>query len=387
MKINPFAFLLFSFIPVITTALEVDREVMPRINVAGEIIATHDNTHFQSTGNSKATVNVDDSALMLTLDKKLFDDGVGGARIGFKEANPDVKYHLLHTFYWNQSVELLLGRSTINNTLLEFPLMRDEDLLSFTHIGNAQSNEEFDQQFAATLFGAWYFDKKNQSIEAWASDLRNETSITRPKGFNYHGLGYHYKPNDDIRYTQWIREAGVQVSNQRILANGDTKHLTAWLAGLDVNFHLNPQFNWSGFIQGIYNHGLKNITSAQLSDLDNHISNQARAKSTSFVAGLRYTHRPMLLTRWQAGLTVGYKKYSNVKKASVWSIVPNVAYQLGMGFSVNAQYKHIKHRTNLFNGATDKVIQLGLVYDLDMEFNHTFTERNSIIRLKNRNLS
>jgi len=46
-------------------ALEVDREVMPRITVGGKVIATGDNYEYTrySLGNSQDNISTDDSAL------------------------------------------------------------------------------------------------------------------------------------------------------------------------------------------------------------------------------------------------------------------------------------------------------------------------------------
>jgi len=40
----------------------------------------------------------------------------------------------LHAFYWNQDFKISLGRGRLPNSLLEIPTLRDDDLLTYTHI-------------------------------------------------------------------------------------------------------------------------------------------------------------------------------------------------------------------------------------------------------------
>lgn len=50
-------------------------------------------------------------------------------------------------------------------------MIRDDDFLDYTHVGNASSDEESDQIFAETASFDWYLDRKIQTLGLWAKVL------------------------------------------------------------------------------------------------------------------------------------------------------------------------------------------------------------------------
>ena len=368
-------------------SLEVDREVMPRITVGGKAIANIDIKNKPSTEEHATGMNISDSSLGIRFDKKLFYDGVGGATLAFKEtssSNTALIWNEMNAFYWSDLISAVVGRTKLPNSLLELPVLRDEDLLAYAFIGNGASNEENDTLYGKTLWLTWYVDRKNQGLEFWATEKSNETGLEYKKGFNDFGIGYTYQPAEDVKYIQYIRHAGIRLARQSIKQNSNSRSMTALLAGIEFNFSLDPQYNWAMAFQGIHNNGISGITSSDISDQENGFSNQSKAKSTAFVASLMYTNRAMLLTRWQAALTTGYKRYPDIDGGTQYSIIPSFVYRLGIGFDVVSQINYTKFDRGLYNKKKDVVYQLGLAFDFDMHFNKTFTGRNSIINLTNR---
>ena len=135
----------------VVMALEVDREVMPRIQLGGRIMTSVDMVELDSDPNAETNINLADSSLLARFDKRMYGGGVAGATVGFTENEDAVVFHQLNAFYWNRDYAVKIGRGHLRNTLLEFPLMRDDDLLDYTHVGNASSDEEFDQIFGKQL--------------------------------------------------------------------------------------------------------------------------------------------------------------------------------------------------------------------------------------------
>ena len=65
-------------------ALEVDREVLPRMTLGGRVIATVDAVDLDSNPTREDEINLDDSSVLMRFDKRMYQDGVAGAVVGFK---------------------------------------------------------------------------------------------------------------------------------------------------------------------------------------------------------------------------------------------------------------------------------------------------------------
>jgi len=363
-------------------ALEVDREVVPRVTLGGRVIATVDAVDLDTDPAKKDEVNLDDSSVLMRFDKRMYEGGVAGAVIGYRSIEESLRFHQLFAFYWNQNINAEMGLTRIRNSLIEFPIIRDEDLLNYTHVGNASSNEEFDQLYSKQIAFDWFVDKKIQKLGIWTGTRPNEDTIDAPDGFDYYGAGYVYEQPEDLRYVKWIRHAGLVYDTQKVRIGGNDEWMGAWVAGIEFNLNMNPASNWSMGLQAISNEGAGSVTAADINYTNpDAISNQARAKSNSLVASLRYTGRPMLLTRWQTAITAAYKDYSDVNDAKQWSIVPNVVYRLGQGADLLAQYKYTDYGNGL-GGGSDNTIQLGVTFSLETMFNDNIGERDSIINLE-----
>ena len=185
-------------------SLEVDREVLPRITLGGRVISTMDWVERDSDPRADNEINVDDSALLLRLDKRTYGQAVAGAVLGFKEYAGDAVFHESHVFYWNRDYEFKLGRMRLPNTLIEFPTLRDDDLLTYTHVGNASSNEEFDQIYGELLDFSWFIDRKNQSLKAWLGSRGDENALG-VSGLDSQGVGYVYAIPDFQDVVELIR--------------------------------------------------------------------------------------------------------------------------------------------------------------------------------------
>ncbi len=365
-------------------ALEVDREVLPRVTLGGRVIATVDANDLDSEPEKEDEINLDDSSVLMRFDKRMYEQGVAGGVVGFKDVEESLKFHQLFAFYWNQNINTEIGLTRIRNSIVEFPTVRDDDLLSYTHVGNASSNEEFDQLYGKHVALDWFVDKKIQKIGVWTGTRGNgeNPDPDTPDGFDSYGAGYVYEQPEDLRYVKWIRHAGLYYDRQKVRVGSSDEWMGAWIAGIEFNLNMNPINNWSLGVQAISNEGTGPITAADISYTNaDAISNQARAKSNALVVGLRYTGRPMLLTRWQAAVTAAYKDYSDVNDAEQWSIVPNVVYRLGQGVDLLAQYKYTDYGNGL-GGGSDNTIQVGVSFSLEAIFNDNIGERDSIINLE-----
>ncbi len=358
-------------------ALEVDREVLPRITLGGRIISTVDSVDFDTDSTKEGEINIDDSALLLRFDKRLYGGGVAGAVLGFREEGDGVQFDQANAFFWNQDFEIDLGRTRLRNTLIEFPTLRDEDLITYTHVGNTQSNSELDQIYGKQISFDWFVDRKNQSLGIWAGSRTEQPGISDRSGFDSYGVGYVFQLPEDFRYVKRLRHAGIMIDRQKVSVTGNDQWLNALIFGVEFNLNINPLENWSVGVQAIANNG---VAAGSLVGA-NAVSNRARAKSNAIVTSLRYTARPKLLTRWQAALNLGYKDYSDVNNASQWTLVPSFVYVLGQGVDLISQISYTDFDTNLGNGS-DTMLQVGLSFSFNARFNDNIGERKSILNLE-----
>lgn len=361
--------------PSIVSALEVDREVMPRIQLGGRIMASVDIPDSDSDPDAESEINLADSSLLARFDKRLYGDGVAGATIGLTESDDEIAFHQLNAFYWNRDFSVSMGRTRLRNTLLEMPLMRDDDLLNYTHVGNASSDEEFDQIYATQLSADYLIDRKIQKVGVWAGTRRNSSDaayVDAPDGFDSVGAGYVYEQPEDLRYVKRLRHAGVLLDSQKVETTSGDKWSNALIAGAELNLNIDPQNNWSLAGQAIVNQGVDDAVVA---------TNLAGSESTSLVVSLRHTGRPHLLMRYQAGLTFAYKEYADINEGDQWSVVSNAFYRLGQGVDLLAQLKYTDYGDGL-GGGNDAVVQVGMAFSFDAMFNDNIGERDSILNLE-----
>jgi len=366
-----------------SVALEVDREVKPRITVGGRVIATLDSYDWDSNTSKEDEINTEDSTIMTRFDKRMFEDGVAGGVLAFKEHEDKLLFNQLNAFYWNQDFQTKLGRTRLRNFLVEFPLVReDDDFLSYTHVGNASSNDEFDQKYADLLSFDWFVDKKVQSVGLWAGTRRNGDGVAAPDGLDSYGVSYVYEQPEPYQYLKTVRHAGIALDAQKVRIGATEEWMNAFIAGIEFNLNDSPLSNWAMGLQAISNEGAGTITSADILHSNaNAVMNRARAKSNALVASLRYTKRPNLLTRWQASVNLGYKDYSDVNDATQWSIAPNVVYRIGQGVDLLGQAVYTDYGAGL-GGGSDTTIQFGIAFSLEATYNDNIGERDSILNLE-----
>ena len=372
------AIVLFGLLANEIQALEVDREVMPRITLGGRVIATVDSVDYDSDPDADDQINLTESTLVTRFDKRLYGKGVAGAVVGFKENESTVDFNQLHAFSWNQTVVALLGRTRLRNTIVEFPLLRDDDLLSYTHVLNGSSDEEFDQIYGDLLSVDWIVDKKLQKLGLWGETRRNSEDAAfanAPNGFDSYGAGYTYEQPEDLIYVKRIRHAGLWLDRQEVETQGNTEWMTAVIAGIEFNANDDPTKNWSVGLQAISNNGIDNVPSLTT------VAERARAKSNALVGSVRYTGRPHLLTRYQGAITFAYKDYSDFTDATQWSIAPNLVYRIGQGIDLLGQVKYTDYGNGL-GGGSDTTVQLGIEISLETMFIDNIGERNSILNLE-----
>lgn len=381
-------------------ALEVDPVVVPEVTFGGRALVTGNYVATDlGTGGTDAQgeLDVSDSALLFSFSKYLFTDvDYGFATIGFEvpeddtELDDDIFFHQLQVGIGGPSSELILGRTRLPaNTLIQFPTIRDDDLLDFTHVGNGFSNRDAEEDviFGGQIRGTLYFPKIYVSTLA-AITARIETDITnlanknRKTGSDLNGLSLAlaYDVPEAIKFDRGVRFAGLALDIQRVdeFSGSGTEEMATLVAGLTHNLSDNPERSWAVDVQLIYNFGVT------VPDLGAIVS-RARAESIAAVLALRHTRRPFLQTRWQAALIVAFKDHRGFDDASAVAVVPSFLYRLGSGVNFVAQYRFIGNGSTLASGAsldTSHAVFLGLSFAFDTTFNESVGERGAILNLE-----
>lgn len=385
-------------------ALEVDREVLPRITAGGRLVATPayiSEKGYKTQGDESANeIDVSDSSFLLRFDKRIYSNkGVAGAMLGLRKTSSDsdlpddIFFHQLNAFFWNRDFQTLVGRTRLRNFLQEFPTARDEDLQDYIYVPNATSyaeNEEY-QFYAPQLSFDWFVDRKRNALSLWAAS-QVETDITGDRtaktDLNTAGTGWKYAVSEDLRYVERLREAGVFVQYQKVNDEiaGIDDGITSVIAGAAWNLNRNPAANWSMAAQGIYSNGIDNVDVDTIAGTEAQVrAGLRRAKFWSAVVSASFTHRPKLLTRSRSSLTLAYKDFPEGNRASQFSIVPSFVYRLGHVLDLTAQYSYTRWNdglARLTGFEAEQRVLLGLVFGFEQRFNDQIGERDSILNLE-----
>jgi len=355
-------------------ALEVDREVLPRITLGGRVLGTLDATDLDSDSARSGTINSEDSEIALRMDKRLYEGGVAGATLSFREDADAVHFANHYVFFWNENINVILGHAPLRNTLIEFSTLREDDLVYATHALNASSAQNFAQTHGDVASIDW-FPEPNHALGV-AMSSRSDDAGMGIDGIDSIGASYIYAPPDTLRFMTRVRRAGIILDRQQTRVNGQKYWMNTWITGAAVNLNDDPSGNWSLDAQLIRNEGA-NVAVGVVPTYYERV----RSASSAVVASLHYTARPALLTRWQAMVTLATKEFDDLHGSGQWSLAPGLTWRAGQGVDVLAQYIHTEYGTAL-GGGIDRIFQIGLAFSLEARFNDTIGQRNSILNLE-----
>jgi hypothetical protein len=391
-----------ALLPNLTSALEVDRAVLPRLAVGGRALATPTFITRDGFGSEddddSSEIDVSDSALLFRFDKRIYSQaGVAGGVVGFRKTSTDseeddVFFHQLNAFFWNQDFEATVGQTRLRNILIEFPTIRDEDLIEYLYVPNASSYREAeeDQLFATEASFDWFVDRKNHALSVWAAariETDEEGEEKELAELNTLGFGWVYAGPEALQYVNPVRKAGVLVDIQWVddsAADVDDNSYSV-MAGTELNLNRNPQHVWAVGAQGLYHHGIDDVSfDPAASDGARRVALR-RAESWAVAASGQDTWRPKLLTRAAASLTLAYKDYPDEDDATQFSAAPRFLYRLGHAIDIVAQYLYTWRDDGLaamtgFDAVHE--IQIGLSFGFDYVFNDQIGERQSLTNLE-----
>lgn len=376
------------------TALELDPAVPPEINIGGRALGTivSGDTRTTATGVAGDSEDIDfsDSSLLFGFSKYLFNGppGYGFAVFGLRRPDhadavkDDLFLHEAHVGVGGREYELKIGRSRLRNNLLSFPTIRDDDLLSFTHVGNASSYTDTDiyEIFGGTVDVQWWPRPYLSTHAALAARTQTDAAgnVTGDGNFNTAGLGVAYALPQTLKFDRGVRMAGIALDSQRVQELDDAR-LNTWLAGLIFNLNSNPEADWVWELQAMTSEGVSGVASLATK------AARSRAKSGSVVTALRFNNRPYLQTRWQAALTLAWKDYPDFGNADSTAIAPSFLYRLGSGVDWVTQYLYTRHGDGLALATgieAERRLYTGISFSFDYTLNESVADRQSILSIE-----
>lgn len=392
-----------AFLIILAAALfrpAVAQESLPRITFGGTGLVSFnvDATTAFAAGaadrTSVGTVNdFSDSFLVLRLDRQLYEKRRAGMVVGFLFPDVtaglgDVFYNQVMVFYRSLRFDGVLGRSRLKNFLLEFPTLREEDLIEYGFVPNGFANAENSEytRYGNILRGEVFQFNSRLSISGQVTNWTvTDQDGVKVDDFEVNGASAEvtYRLPDAVRYTGAVRFAGLQLNSQKL---GDPGQ--AWmhsLAGaLAVNLTRNPITNIEARLQAIYNLGVDAGVRGAAGNRLGTVRDRARAESVGVLASLRFLNRPYQLDRFQAAVTGAYKRFPD-DSAWQFAVIPNVFYRLGQGVDIGLQYQFEQYNDALAGAIGERrshSLKLTMAFQFQTMFNNYFGERDDILNLE-----
>ncbi len=391
-----FLFLLGGILGSSSTSLFA-QEVVPRLTLGGRGLVSW-NYGFLTTADGDLvrtsafgpTDDFSDTHILLRLDKKIYGinkNQVAGTVLGFTLTDPEspagpVYLSQAHFFWWGRSWEFLIGRTRLQNFLIEFPTLRDDDLLDYAFVRNPYiSGDASEFDLYGNVVRVSFFQNKARFMETFQVASLVKAYIEQPptpelSGVQMFSVEFAYRLPEPLRFSGLFRKIGIRMD-----LNPPEEQLTSWrptlTGGLDVNLTQNPLANWRLRFQVMYTPGAQTIQPAILSQ-------NTTEKSLSVVASLSFLKSPYQVPRLFATLTGAYRMYPDI---DAWQrkIIAGLFYQIGAGIDVGVQYEAETVSESfqwVLHSWTSQAIKVLFSFEYETMFNAYFTDRETILNLE-----
>lgn len=332
------AFAAVLLLPHMVLAQEVQPELtlgMQSLGSAGAELSGGANSGEDAVG----IVDFSDTALLLRGRIQLYPDIRGGSVFGLQFPDADselgiVFFHQAYVFIESRYFDIKIGRSRVQSSVIEFPTVRDDDLLPFTDSLNPFSTGSTteDHQYGNVLevtgnIASRFF------LSAHAEHMFLTPGDQGSVDFTLNSVGsiLSYRNIPARIDNDLVRELGVGFNFYD--AKGDGRSST-WnvIAGGALNLSADPIHLVDFRLQGIYNNGDQSVSLS-------NANSTFRVRSVRGTAALRYLYSKAMVPTFQVALVAGYARYIDDGNANSWSGVLNGLYSLGSNFDVGAQYQ------------------------------------------------
>lgn len=363
-----------------------DPSIAPQVNISGAGIGALGYGKTPENRNTTPRMNFSDTALQVGAAQKLYRDaGVGSFGLGgvtTDETNrgtgKTLFLHQAFVDYQVESFEALVGRTdTPSAHLVDFPVLRGDDLITLTNPLNPFSNGETAEENRYSNVASITFNQHLAYFEnIHVQHLIDSAGTSSDSSINSFGatFGFMGEPGMDALETSpaW----GIGFEQMTRLPSADSGIHEVYAGGI-INVRKSPTNRLELGLQDTMNWG------SQLRSFSS-VTDSYRADANTVAASLRYLHSPFGAPAYQLALTVGQKKYLKVANSSSWGFALTAVQRLGTGFDLVAQYQG-QWRDSALAAAQAQgapyvnVAELGFTFNFDATFNRHISPRRSLL--------
>ncbi len=389
-----YSFIISSVIAFIVTATgQIAAEVTPEFQLGARGVMSL-NTDINNDQSTNTVSDFSDTDLMFGFRQKMYNKLRGQLVIGFQF--PDAESDLGQVFFHQTFIKLesrsnilKIGRSRVKTTLLDFPMLRDDDALLLTTVLNPFSDGENseDHQYGNVLEYAHLFGQRYQ-LRFHAEHFRKVPEVpgTAETDFGLNAVGFimQYRVPESQRWNRTtIQSVSIGTNNFLTDRPGFSSEydqaLKNILFGFVINLKPDPVHFWDLRSQTIYNSGFEEVQSIE------NFGDLARAEAIGNYTSIRYLYRKLERPTLQVALLGGYKKYPNANQPTeLLQVASNLFYRIGENFDVGlqVQYREFSGDLRKIYGDNETRIQLSFIYSVDQSWNYQFDDRESLLNLE-----
>ncbi|MGM0577117.1 MAG: hypothetical protein ACQEXJ_15435 [Myxococcota bacterium] len=366
------------------------QEVSPRWTFSGRGMLSNDIAE-EGGGDVEPTWtlwNPSDTSVNVRVDNVFFEQYIGGFALGVRLTEPDSPLAPMYLYqvagalageWWTVTA----GRSRRPTIGVEFPTLRDEDLLEFRHpltqfsVGGLEEDALFSDQAVLTLHRdfRWHAQLSLESLrDTTDSGDPAEAGPPRPNAMS---VRLFYDELPDLGKVVRVKHVEVGLFGQDARSVPDNEQDIAWSlkgsASLNLNadpIHLLDLRAVAMHQHGIIQDGLGDVTATW------------RGRYVSGAAALRYLYAPDQLERLQVSLSGGYR-WMNKAETSEWRVIPTVVWRLAVNSDLGFQYTWSHREAELASAVSapedEHLFQLAYVFHFDVRIHDSFSRPRSIL--------
>ncbi len=387
--------LFFSLIVLLATGILnlTYAEVRPEIMFSARgVVSLNINDSIDSA--SETVADFSDTSLLVGFRQKLYNNIRGQFVIGFQlpDEDSDLDSPFFHQVFFkveDRTNILKLGRTRLRGSLIEFPVLRDDDAIHFTDILNPFiTGENSEENQYGELLEVTHIFRQRYRLNLYGGHAKEDTEITGDTeedfDFNTIGLQFQYRVTETQKWNREIlNQAGISFNSffgDRLKDSGirdDTLKNISFSTVL--NLYPDPVHFLDVRHQSIYNIGADDIT-----QLTNY-SDMTETESFSMFTSLRYLYRKLESPAFQAALSYGYKDFPDLKNDTYQhQLIANCFYRIGDNFDIGLQLQYLKNGGDLKDvfSEDETRIQFALIYSVEQLWNSQFDDRESLLNLE-----
>lgn len=357
----------------------------PQLEVDGVGIAT---VGYATSPKPRAALDFSDTSLLVGAAQRLYGEGIGSMGFGWLApelgdnslANP-LFLHQAFVDYQNQSVEWTIGRTdNPSSHLVDFPTLREENLLTFTNPLNPFSSGANPEEHRYSNSAALTWNQNLTTFENFHVQhlLDSSGQSSTPTSLNSFGATFEYLCSPGMEALARVASFGAGFEYEQ-LSQPVSQGLAQLYAGGVLNLNESTTDRVDLRAQELVSFG------SSLSQFQS-MTDTFQAAYDSVSASLRYLHTPYGQGGYQLSLTGGYRSFFGVSQAQSFGLAATAVRRLGEGFDLAAQYLTQWRDTALaaqYAGQqTENSVEVGMIFNFGATINAHLSPRRSLLNLQ-----